>query len=342
MNSTVLYLTLMKAIRKMSRKQSSFEDVYKSLNPEALKIFQLPNYAQTDENLVNMANFYPLIKDLIMSVSPKSICEIGSDLGATTRLLSDYCYENSCTLHSVDPAFDKTERKSQLVYTYKMTSFEYLKNNQASQVYFIDGDHNFHTVFNELNLIKSSLIRNEEVVVFLHDVGWPCAYIDMYYDCSSIPEELRSLSHKNSIVKILKDEYSQVYEGLPMDQVSVVSPSSESSGVLSAVMEFLKKDMSSEFFKIPSIYGFGVLILNKDVAGEVYAEFSRLKNICSKFDEFLSILEFNRVRLLEKINTSGKLWERQQNYISKLEKQIEVVRAENKMLSDIIKESGHE
>ena len=322
----------------MVRKQSTFNDICKLINPEALKVFQLPDYVQTDENLVNMANFYPLIKSLIVSVSPKSICEIGSDLGATTKLLSDYCYENSCTLHSVDPAFDKTERKSQLVYNYKMTSFEYLKNNQASQIYFIDGDHNFHTVFNELNLIKSSLIRNEEVVIFLHDVGWPCAYIDMYYDCSSIPEELRGLSHKNSIVKVLKDEYSQVYEGLPMDQVSVVSRSSRNSGVLGAVMEFLKKDMNSEFFKIPSIYGFGVLILNKNISGEVYAEFSKLKNICSKFDVFLSILEFNRIRLLEKINASGELWKEQQNYIAELEKQIEVVRAENKMLSDIIKE----
>src|SRR5690606_20951408 len=130
----------------MSGQQKTFDDIAHRIDPRARELFRMPGYAQVDENLVNMANFFPLIQPLIDAVAPSSICEIGSDQGMTTNLLKQYCRNNNCVLHSVDPCFPATRQEDANTYLHGSLSFEYLTNNKASEVYFVDGDHNYYTV----------------------------------------------------------------------------------------------------------------------------------------------------------------------------------------------------
>ncbi len=58
---------------------------------------------------------------------------------------------------------------------------------------FLDGDHNWYTVFHELRLIEEHCQRNERLfpLVLLHDLGWPYGRRDLYYNPETIPAEYR-------------------------------------------------------------------------------------------------------------------------------------------------------
>src|SRR5690625_3842460 len=178
----------------MSDQQKTFRDIKEQLNPAARTLLEIPDYGQVDDNLVNMSNFFPLIHDLVDAVAPSSICEIGSDQGMTTRLLTVYCQKNDCVLHSVDPSFQKTEQVDDLTKLHKCLSVEYLKKEPPSELYFFDGEHNYYTVDEELRLIRDQKPVGQSCFVFLHDVGWPWGRVDMYYDKTKIPEEKRKTS----------------------------------------------------------------------------------------------------------------------------------------------------
>src|SRR5439155_759522 len=63
---------------------------------------------------------------------------------------------------------------------------------EPSDVYVIDGDHNYFTVSEELRLVA---LRGHErwpfPLVVLHDVWWPWGRRDCYYDEENIGEENR-------------------------------------------------------------------------------------------------------------------------------------------------------
>jgi hypothetical protein len=61
----------------IDKKQTNFLDIKDKLNKSVLRLYDVPDYGQVDLNLVNMANFFPLLQDLIDSFRPKIICEIG-------------------------------------------------------------------------------------------------------------------------------------------------------------------------------------------------------------------------------------------------------------------------
>ena len=57
----------------------------------------------------------------------------------------------------------------------------------------IDGDHNWYTVYNELQLL-AEVAREAGAplpVLIMHDVGWPYGRRDLYYAPEQIPEEFR-------------------------------------------------------------------------------------------------------------------------------------------------------
>ncbi len=55
----------------------------------------------------------------------------------------------------------------------------------------IDGDHNYFTVSEELRLIAERAAGDELPLLLFHDVGWPHARRDDYYDPEPIPAEHR-------------------------------------------------------------------------------------------------------------------------------------------------------
>jgi hypothetical protein len=324
---------------RMSGQQKTFSDIEHEVDARARELFRMPTYGQVDENLVNMANYFPLIEPLINALEPSSICEIGSDQGMTTTLLTQYCKKKGSILHSVDPCFPATKRVDENTYLHSCLSTDYLASAEFSDIYFLDGDHNYYTVSSELKLICTKKPSDQPCIIFLHDVGWPWGKFDMYYDQENIPESHRKATTLSPLLSLFTRAKTDHGEGLPMSGLRVALSDDQPTGISAAIEELLEAEVGWEYMAIPSVFGLGILFHRGGGAAALNDELDRLKAMFERFNPFLSILEFNRIALLEKINQSGFIWAQQQGVIREygqeiqnLEKRIEGFKSSNSTL----------
>lgn len=156
----------------------------------------------------------PILKER----KPKTILEIGVLTGGVTIKALEYCRKYSAKVTSVEPVawagnipeeisapapgFHSGYLDNIIVPEYiekvfeqgldkywvckKMTSIQYLASEEFKgfDMYLIDGDHNYYTLYNELVLIHRWTKKGD--VIFIHDVvKW--GKRDQYYDESAIP-----------------------------------------------------------------------------------------------------------------------------------------------------------
>jgi len=69
-------------------------------------------------------------------------------------------------------------------------------------VLFIDGDHTYYTVLNELRVAKKAVRKGGHI--FLHDVEPPWDRKDLYYNIDLIPEEFRN-GDKQGVLTAIED-----------------------------------------------------------------------------------------------------------------------------------------
>src|SRR5699024_9963817 len=123
--------------------------------------------------------------------------------------------------------------------------------------------------------------------------------------------------------------------------------------------DFLTASSGWEYISIPSIFGLGILVFLEPENNEAAWKFNDIRNHFERFQAFLSILEFNRITLLEKINHSGFIWSEQQAVIEEYDgvvkrqkeaingleqalKEYEEIRSANeRMVKDIEKLQGY-
>jgi len=325
------------------KKQTNFLDIKDKLKNSVLRLYDIPDYGQVDLNLVNMANFFPLLHDLIDSVRPRIVCEIGSDQGMSTNLLLQYCRANGAQLHVVDPALHENRQSDNIVTYYREMSIPYLQQAEPADIYFIDGDHNHYTVLNELRLIRDKNTEDTSRLLFLHDVGWPCGYMDMYYDKTSIEQKNRKQTTSDLNISVFHFQYTPGIQGLPIDEVSVaIEDGGKANGVLAAIEDFLDESPEWIYCSLPSIYGLGVLWYGKGVTQEISRKLERLAEDFGRFRQFLSILEFNRIILLEKLEETGELWKTQNEFIAAQNSRIEELVETRKGLEERSAAQGRE
>ncbi len=180
------------------------------------------------------------IEPILNELHPKKMLEIGVLKGRHTYSLLTWCEVNCCELISVDPTpwqghipdclktgaegyKYKRGRQSEadfLVPTYierifsesmkkswtckKSLSINYLSTcSERFDIVFIDGDHNYYTVINELTLLSKLL--SSEGCIFIHDISNPsCAFTDFYYDYTTIPKDLID-KEKQGIITAIDD-----------------------------------------------------------------------------------------------------------------------------------------
>lgn len=227
--------------------------------------------------LTSMEVFFPLIEPVLSIVKPKVIAEIGAAEGGNTRLLYNFLKQNQGKLITIDPfprgSFVEWVNASRDVVTHFADySFNCINKVGAVDVWFVDGDHNWYTVFNELSLIDQlSTAHQLPALIYMHDVSWPCGRRDMYYDPSTIPANfIQPNSNKLGITFAkqasetggLKGPYWALQEGGPKN------------GVLTAVEDFLKATTTKYlWFHIPAILGLGILINEAHPLAQIIAEF---------------------------------------------------------------------
>ncbi len=203
----------------------------------------------------------PTFEDL----RPKTIVEIGSDLGGNTENLLRYCERNGAVLHVIDPApkyeiSELLEQHGERLVFHKDLSLNALPRIERFDAVLIDGDHNWYTVFSELKIIEKLCDERSRgfPLVILHDIGWPYGRRDLYYAPETIPEDYRK-PHESKGMRLGVSELVEE-GGLNAHLHNAVREGESKEGVLTAVEDFLKDtDEELEFAEIPGIHGLGML-----------------------------------------------------------------------------------
>lgn len=215
----------------------------------------------------------------ILDYNYQDILEIGSSMGGNSDQILRKIPKIKISI--IDPCVhtDLIEKykKNQRVELLKGLSLEVLPRlKKPFDCILIDGDHNYYTVYNELKEIHSRGLLKQGGTIFLHDVQWPYARRDMYYDPTNIPKEhLRSHSKKGMIrgrSELAEDGGANVgannvlYEGGP------------ENGVLTAVEDFLApKKNQYGFFASRSEHGLGVIVKEQILSPVFLAWYWKMK-----------------------------------------------------------------
>lgn len=196
---------------------------------------------------------------LIREANKKSILEIGSSYGNSIRPVLEL---GDVSVSIIDPCFD-TDLSAAFgprITLHKGLSLEILPNLEESyDCIFVDGDHNWYTVFNELRLIEERNLLKPGGIIFLHDIGWPYGRRDMYYQPEAIPAEYRN---PHATRGIQKGRSSLLPEGgFNSGHNNAIEECGPRNGVLTAVEDYLKQSRQQYYFvKDFNEFGLGILL----------------------------------------------------------------------------------
>ena len=256
-----------------------------------------------------MKRFWHLfIEPVLISVSAKNIVEIGADTGINTKNILDYCEKVDGRLVVVDskPSFDQKEFEESYGTRFKLMEDISLKVLPAITGYdaiLIDGDHNWYTVYNELKLVEFYAKQHKvQPLIFFHDIGWPYARRDLYYDPSTIPEEYQKPYDRKGMVP----GQSALAEtgGLNSGLCNAIEEHGKRNGVLTAIEDFLaESEFEYRFVKIHGARDLGIMVEKSVIANnpilDALLDSFEVSRVMAKHIQNLEILCTNRYLEIE-------------------------------------------
>lgn len=281
--------------------------------------------------LHSLAEFRSILLPVLDAVAPQRLVEIGGEGGQFTEALADWADGHDAELHCVEPApstavlalagagrLQLTQGKSPGV----------LADLPRFDLAVIDGDHNWHVVSGELRALFGD--RDEPPVAILHDVGWPAARRDQYYDPDDVPADHRQ-PYDHDLGAVPGQAVLQPVGGFRGEGAFAyaLEEGGARNGVLSAVEDFLAGRDDLELRRIPAIFGVGVVFAREaPFAGALRALLDPLHE-----HPLLARMEANRIDLfLEVLRARDEL--RAQRHgtdalIAGLERELAAQKAEN-------------
>jgi hypothetical protein len=215
---------------------------------------------ETPSLLHSVAEFMPILRPLFVYPHVHSVCEIGAEQGHLTSILANFVREGYLDfLTVVEPDVSEPVRalaEDLRVHLVNLPSPAALVDLRAHDLYIIDGDHNYHTVINELRLIHTA---NRNALILLHDVGWPCARRDHYYDPSRLPAYA---VHPHTFdLAWMPNRAGVGEEGMRSRGAYAVAleEGGRENGVLTAVEDFLADWSTLRYLSLPFLFGLGVI-----------------------------------------------------------------------------------
>ncbi len=207
----------------------------------------------------------PLMRPIIEKINAHYIVEVGSATGENTWSILEYCRDHEARMTAIDPfpTFNVDRYKKEFgnkfeIYTeLSLKALPLLKDYDAV---LLDGDHNWYTVYHELKVIEKTFKDKKFPVVFLHDVGWPYARRDGYYNPEDIPEKFRQ-PYKKAGMRVGQRKLID-NGGLNSDLYNAVDENTPQNGVLTAAEDFIKEsdlELCLEVVNPKAFHGLGIL-----------------------------------------------------------------------------------
>ncbi|MDQ4132200.1 MAG: class I SAM-dependent methyltransferase [Actinomycetota bacterium] len=213
--------------------------------------------------LYSLAEFRELIFACLDAVDARSLVEVGCEEAAFTEELLRWAEKRGGRVHCVEPEpgdlLLEVSQSSAAVHLYKQRSPEALEEVPPSDAYFLDGDHNYWTVLEELRTIARRRGGLGGAVVFLHDVGWPCARRDLYYSPESLPQDG---VHPHTFARGVTPDSRHVVQGGHRGEGQfawALEEGGSRNGVLTGVEDFLAEHSDLTMAMVPCLFGLGVV-----------------------------------------------------------------------------------
>jgi len=187
-----------------------------------------------------------------------SILEIGSSYGNSIRPILEL---ENVKVTIIDPCLDADllDVFGDRITLHKELSLIALPRLKESyDCIFIDGDHNWYTVLNELKIIEDQNLLKTDGIIFLHDAGWPYGRRDMYYQPDVIPSKFRKKYSRDGI----KKGQSLLVEdgGFNVGHFNATEEHGVQNGVLTAAEDYLKQS-KLEYYLVVDFREFGLAVL---------------------------------------------------------------------------------
>lgn len=253
-----------------------------------------------------IALWQKIIRPLVKAVDGRTILEIGAESGLSTKALLNYVRSVDGELHCIDPVpgFDAAKLVAESdghLHFHEDLSLNVLGDIPPVDIALIDGDHNWYTVYHELKLIEEKYHGDAAPIplIFLHDIGWPYARRDLYYDPETIPKEFVHPYARRPIGRNATQLLDTGAVGMNGDLCNAIDEGGPRNGVLTAIEDFLKESsVDYRFLDVPLYFGLGVLVPNERLAGnpDLQREISRLERQLEA-GALLTIAEDQRLNL---------------------------------------------
>jgi hypothetical protein len=208
-------------------------------------------------SLINNAE---LLLAALDAAGARSVVEVGAYAGDFTRLLLLWAEGSGASIVAVDPApqpqlVELAGRRQELSLV-RETSLAALPGIAPVEAIILDGDHNYYTVSAELRSIEAGHRGTSWPLVVLHDVGWPHARRDDYFDPGQIPAEFRQPTHEGGG---LYPGIEGVRPGGMPYKWPAASEGGARNGVLTAVEDFTAAHPELRLAVLAPFFGVGLL-----------------------------------------------------------------------------------
>lgn len=249
--------------------------------------------------LHSLGEFEPLIEPLLAAVTPERVIEIGGETGQSAAA---YLAAGAKEVVCVDPA--PTDELSRLAEGQEGLTLvterspDCIPSLPRSSFWALDGDHNYATVGAELEAILARASADgEPPLILLHDVLWPCARRDLYYDPAALDAATVHPHSWDAGPSVFSESLT------PSGFVSVgayaiaIDAGGEQNGVRTAVEDVLAERPQLAFAIVPAVFGLGVVY----DSGAPWA--GRVAELLRPWDRspLLTRLELNRIALYSRV-----------------------------------------
>ncbi len=209
----------------------------------------------------SMATNIELLIGSLEAARPRSVAEVGAYAGDLTRILLAWAEPHGATVTAIDPLpqppLEALEQERSDLSLVRKVAGEALREIELPDAVVLDGDHNYYAVSQELRIVAERAGDAPLPLLIFHDVGWPHARRDLYYDLDDIPAGYRHPARQGG--GLFPGEAGIREGGLPMPGASAEQEGGPRNGVLTAIEDFVTEHEGLRLAVIPAFFGVGVV-----------------------------------------------------------------------------------